>query len=87
MTNINKLQTLLTEYNNGNGHIEYLIDNEEYCDQHDHYTQQNSMIVYEYIHNINDIAIELINNNIEFTHHIDDYDMSYLLINKLQFTN
>ena len=87
MTNINKLQTLLTEYNNGNGYIEYLIDNEEYCDQHDNYTQQNSMIVYEYIHNINDIAIELINNNIEFTHHIDDYDMSYLLINKLQFTN
>jgi hypothetical protein len=45
------------------------------------------MIVYEYIHNINDIAIELLNNNIEFTHHIDDLDMSYLLINKLQFTN
>ena len=85
--NINNLPTLLSEYKNGNGHIEYLIDNEEYCDQHDNYTQQNSMIVYEYIHNINDIAIELINNNIEFTHNIDDYDMSYLLINKLQFTN
>ena len=85
--NINNLTTLINEYNNGNGYIEYLIDNEEYCDQHDLYTQQNSLIVYEYIHNINEIAIELINNNIEFTHHIDEADMSYLLINKTLFTN
>lgn len=85
--NINNLTTLINEYNNGNGYIEYLIDNEEYCDQHDLYTQQNSMIVYEYIHNINEIAIELLNNNIEFTHHIDEADMSYLLINKTLFTN
>ena len=85
--NINNLTTLINEYNNGNGYIEYLIDNEEYCDQHDLYTQQNSLIVYEYIHNINEIAIELLNNNIEFTHHIDEADMSYLLINKTLFTN
>jgi len=85
--NINNLPTLINEYNNGTGHIDYLIDNEEYSDQHDNYTIQNSLIVYEYIHNINEIAIELLNNNIEFTHHVDDSDMSYLLINKNLFTN
>ena len=85
--NINNLTTLLNEYKNGNGHIEYLIDDEMTSENHDNYTIQNSLIVYEYIHNINEIVIELINNNIEFTHHIDDSDMSYLLINKNLFTN
>jgi hypothetical protein len=85
--NINNLTTLLNEYKNGNGHIEYLIDDEMTSENHDNYTIQNSLIVYEYIHNINEIVIELINNNIEFTHHIDDSDMSYLLINKTLFTN
>jgi len=83
--NINNLPTLLSEYKNGNGHIEYLIDDELTSENHDNYTIQNSLIVYEYIHNINEIVIELINNNIEFTHHIDDSDMSYLLINKNLF--
>ena len=85
--NINNLTTLLNEYKNGNGHIEYLIDDEMTSENHDNYTIQNSLIVYEYIHNINEIVIELINNNVEFTHHIDDSDMSYLLINKTLFTN
>ena len=85
--NINNLTTLLNEYKNGNGHIEYLIDDEMTSENHDNYTIQNSRIVYEYIHNINEIVIELINNNVEFTHHIDDSDMSYLLINKTLFTN
>ena len=85
--NISNLPTLLNEYKNGNGHIEYLIDDELTSENHDNYTIQNSLIVYEYIHNINEISTELINNNIEFTHHIDDTDMSYLLINKNQFTN
>ena len=85
--NINNLTTLLNEYKNGNGYIEYLIDDEMTSENHDNYTIQNSLIVYEYIHNINEIVIELINNNIEFTHHIDDNDMSYLLINKTLFTN
>ena len=83
--NINNLPTLLSEYKNCNGHIEYLIDDELTSENHDNYTIQNSLIVYEYIHNINEIVIELINNNIEFTHHIDDSDMSYLLINKNLF--
>ncbi len=85
--NINNLTTLLNEYKNGNGHIEYLIDDEMTSENHDNYTIQNSLIVYEYIHNINEIVIELINNNVEFTHHIDETDMSYLLINKTLFTN
>ena len=85
--NISNLPTLLKEYKNGNGYIEYLIYDEFTSENHDNYTIQNSLIVYEYIHNINEISTELINNNIEFTHHIDDTDMSYLLINKNQFTN
>ena len=65
--NISNLPTLLNEYKNGNGHIEYLIDDEFTSENHDNYTIQNSLIVYENIHNINEISTELINNNIAIT--------------------
>jgi len=84
MIDLTKLPILSKEYEDGNGFAEYLIDNTEYKDKYDYYTQENSYIVYEYIHNITDIVLELISNKIEFSTHFDSCGMTYLLINKLQ---
>tara|TARA_R110002072_G_scaffold288371_2_gene454540 strand:- start:1518 stop:1811 length:294 start_codon:yes stop_codon:yes gene_type:complete len=84
MINLTKLPILSKEYENGNGFPEYLIDNPEYRDKYDYHTQENSYIVYEYIHNIPNIILELKSNKIEFSTHVDSCGMSYLLINKLQ---
>lgn len=86
MIDLTKLPILSKEYEDGNGFPEYLIDNTEYKDKYDYYTQENSYIVYEYIHNIPAIVLELISNKIEFSTHFDSCGMAYLLINKLQKT-
>ena len=88
MLNLNKLPTLLNEYNDENG-VEYLVDNEEYMELFER-TQSRMkyddyLIVYSYIHNIKAVANELIENNIEFTHHSCHLSYeSYLLINETQ---
>ncbi len=67
-----------------NNNFEYLIDNIDYIDLHSNPSQY--LIVYSYIHNIIEISEELINWNIEFSHHACPIsDESYLLINSNQF--
>jgi hypothetical protein len=75
--NINKLPQLLNNH-------EYLIDNPDYSELFErlNYNTENYLIVYSYIHDIFDVTKELINNNVEFSHHSCHLsDESYLLIN------
>ena len=75
--NINKLPQL-------NNNHEYLIDNPDYSELFErlNYNTEDSLIVYSYIHDIFDVTKELINNNVEFSHHSCHLsDESYLLIN------
>jgi len=75
--NINKLPQL-------NNNHEYLIDNPDYSELFErlNYNIENYLIVYSYIHDIFDVTKELINNNVEFSHHSCHLsDESYLLIN------
>ena len=75
--NINKLPQL-------NNNHEYLIDNEDYSELFErlNYNTEDYLIVYSYIHDIFDVTKELINNNVEFSHHSCHLsDESYLLIN------
>ena len=75
--NITKLPQL-------NNNHEYLIDNPDYSELFErlNYNTEDYLIVYSYIHNIFDVTKELINNNVEFSHHSCHLsDESYLLIN------
>ena len=74
--------TKLPELNNTH---EYLIDNPDYSELYERIGMPNIddyLIVYSYLHNVAEVANELINNNVEFSHqacHLSDE--SYLLIN------
>ena len=75
--NITKLPQL-------NQNHEYLIDNSDYSELFErlNYNTEDYLIVYSYIHDIFDVTKELINNNVEFSHHSCHLsDESYLLIN------
>ena len=75
--NITKLPQL-------NNNYEYLIDNSDYSELFErlNYNTEDYLIVYSYIHDIFDVTKELINNNVEFSHHSCHLsDESYLLIN------
>ena len=75
--NITKLPQL-------NNNHEYLIDNPDYSELFErlNYNTEDYLIVYSYIHNIFDVTKELINNNVEFSHHSCHLsDESYILIN------
>ncbi len=75
--NITKLPQL-------NNNHEYLIDNPDYSELFErlNYNTEDYLIVYSYIHDIFDVTKELINNNVEFSHHSCHLsDESYLLIN------
>ncbi len=62
-----------------NDNYEYLIDNDDYNTLIDN--PQDYLIVYSYIHNIIEVAKELIQYNIEFTHKLCHLsDETYLLI-------
>ena len=75
MLNLNKLPILKSNH-------EWLIDNDDYTDHLDINNPDNYLIVYSYIHDIFDVTKELINNNVEFSHHSCHLsDESYLLIN------
>ncbi len=77
MLNLNKLPIL-------NNNSEYLIDNEYYSELFErlNYNTEDYLIVYSYIHDIIDVVKELINYNVEFSHHSCHLsDESYLLIN------
>ena len=57
--------TKLPELNNTH---EYLIDNPDYSELYERLNMKNMedyLIVYSYLHNVAEVAIELINNNIE----------------------
>ena len=77
--------TKLPELNNTH---EYLIDNPDYSELYERLNMKNMedyLIVYSYLHNVAEVANELINNNVEFSHkafHLSDE--SYLLIDKTQ---
>ena len=81
MINLTKLPIL-------NDNHEYLIDNSDYSELHERLNLQSMeshLIVYSFIHDIHEVTRELINNNIEFSHHSCHLsDESYLLINVLQ---
>ena len=81
MININKLPQL-------NNNHEYLIDNPDYSELYERLNMKDMedyLIVYSYIHDIIDVVKELINYNIEFSHHSCHLsDESYLLINVKQ---
>jgi len=78
MLNINKLPVL-------NNNHEWLIDNDDYTDHLNLNNPDNYLIVYSFIHDIHEVTKELINNNIEFSHHSCHLsDESYLLINITQ---
>ena len=78
MLNINKLPIL-------NNNHEYLIDNDDYSELYERLNMKDMedyLIVYSYIHDIIDVTKELIQYNIEFSHHSCHLsDESYLLIN------
>ena len=77
MLNLNKLPIL-------NNNSEYLIDNSDYSELFErlNYNTEDYLIVYSFIHDIIDVSTELIQYNIEFTHHSCHLsDESYLLIN------
>ena len=81
MINLTKLPIL-------NDNHEYLIDNSDYSELHERLNLQSMesyLIVYSFIHDIFDVTKELIQYNIEFSHHSCHLsDESYLLINVLQ---
>ncbi len=77
MININKLPIL-------NNNHEYLIDNPDYSELFErlNYDTENYLIVYSFIHDIINVSTELIQYNVEFSHHSCHLsDESYLLIN------
>jgi hypothetical protein len=77
--------TKLPELNNTH---EYLIDNPDYSELYERLNMKDMedyLIVYSYLHNVKEVANELINNNVEFSHKAcHSSDESYLLINKNQ---
>ena len=80
MLNLNKLPIL-------KNNSEYLIDNSDYSELFErlNYNTEDYLIVYSYIHDIIDVVKELIQYNIEFSHHSCHLsDESYLLINITQ---
>ena len=80
MINLTKLPIL-------NNNSEYLIDNSDYSELFErlNYNTEDYLIVYSYIHDIIDVTKELIQYNIEFSHHSCHLsDESYLLINITQ---
>ena len=80
MLNINKLPIL-------NNNSEYLIDNSDYSELFErlNYNTEDYLIVYSFIHDMHEVTKELINYNIEFSHHSCHLsDESYLLINITQ---
>ena len=78
MLKLNKLPIL-------NNNHEYLIDNPDYSELYERLNMKDMedyLIVYSYIHDIIDVTKELIQYNIEFSHHSCHLsDESYLLIN------
>ena len=68
-----------------NNSHEYLIDNPDYSELYERLNMKDMedyLIVYSYIHDIIDVTKELIQYNIEFSHHSCHLsDESYLLIN------
>ena len=77
MLNLNKLPIL-------NNNSEYLIDNSDYSELFErlNYDTENYLIVYSFIHDIINVSTELIQYNVEFSHHSCHLsDESYLLIN------
>ncbi len=77
MLNLTKLPIL-------NNNHEYLIDNPDYSELFErlNYDTENYLIVYSFIHDIIDVSTELIQYNVEFSHHSCHLsDESYLLIN------
>ncbi len=81
MLNLNKLPIL-------NNNHEYLIDNPDYSELYERLNMkdiEDQLIVYSFIHDIHEVTRELINYNIEFSHHSCHLsDESYLLINITQ---
>ena len=77
--------TILPVLNNNH---EYLIDNPDYSELYERLNMkdmEDQLIVYSYIHDMIDVVKELINYNIEFSHHSCHLsDESYLLINITQ---
>ena len=71
-----------------NNNHEYLIDNPDYSELYERLNMkdmEDQLIVYSYIHDMIDVVKELINYNIEFSHHSCHLsDESYLLINITQ---
>ena len=55
-----------------NDNHEYLIDNSDYSELHERlnmWGMENYLIVYSFIHDIYDVTTELIQYNVEFSHH------------------
>ena len=80
MLNLTKLPIL-------NNNHEYLIDNPDYSELFERlfYNTEDYLIVYSFIHDMHEVTKELINYNIEFSHHSCHLsDESYLLINITQ---
>jgi len=80
MLNLTKLPIL-------NNNHEYLIDNPDYSELFErlNYNTEDYLIVYSFIHDMHEVTKELINYNIEFSHHSCHLsDESYLLINITQ---
>ena len=80
MLNINKLPIL-------NNNSEYLIDNSDYSELFErlNYNTEDYLIVYSYNSDFLETIQELIQYNIEFSHHSCHLsDESYLLINTNQ---
>ena len=78
MLNLNNLPILNTNH-------EYLIDNSDYSELYERLNMKDMedyLIVYSFIHDIFDVTTELIQYNVEFSHHSCHLsDESYLLIN------
>ena len=80
MLNLTKLPIL-------NNNHEYLIDNPDYSELFErlNYNTEDYLIVYSFIHDMHEVTKELINYNIEFSHHSCHLSYeSYLLINITQ---
>ena len=80
MLNLTKLPIL-------NNNHEYLIDNPDYSELFErlNYNTEDYLIVYSFILDMHEVTKELINYNIEFSHHSCHLsDESYLLINITQ---
>ena len=81
MLDLNKLPQLKNNH-------EWLIDNDDYSELYQRLNFkdiEDYLIVYSYIHDIIDVVKELIQYNVEFSHHSCHLsDESYLLINITQ---